>query len=70
LLDLAISPKTIEGMRSDIESFDSKSLAVSLYGPNEIWSSSEELEGYLRLWGDAFADALRGKKGVYFRIWI
>lgn len=74
LLDMALSPQRIAGMREEIEAFEPEAAARQLYGPaptgHEVFSSEQELRDYLDLWRTAFADALRDGKGLFYRVWV
>ena len=73
-LDVALSPERIAGMREDVAGFRPDAVAGQLYGPAPTWrdvfSSQQELRDYLDLWRVAFADALRNRHGLFYKVWV
>ncbi len=69
-LDLAISESSLRGLEPAVKGFNPTQVSSALHAPNEVWQSAEELVSYLSCWHQAFLDALKENKGLFYKIWV
>ena len=69
-LDLAVTPDQLSAMSDTVEALSAQRQSEALFRENDLWESAEELASYLEVWIGAFQQALKERKGLFYKIWV